>query len=454
MVFMIPLHNSLYKYWFTFQLVKKNRFEFFKILNELKKSQYYSTEELKDIQLRKLRLLIKYSYDNVPYYHELFKKNSLHPSDINKLEDLQKIPILTKKMIRANLNKMISTQKNISDLFKNYTSGSTGNPINFYQCQNFLVYADAGRIFGWYIFPGFDLGTRTAILWGADSDIRTSQSFAYQLGKYLNGTIKMNSNITNDIKFEHFINKIYKFKPFILRGYPSILYEFAKYIDKNNMEISGLKSVISSAEVLYEHQRKKLEEIFQCHIFNSYGCREVSKIAMECTKHNGLHILMDNQIVEILDTDEEVTENEVGDVIITNLNNFGMPFIRYKVGDKARRSSIRKCECKRGLSLIDGIIGREQGHIKIPSGSIISEAYFGIKLSKVPGIEEYQIIQERIDNIIILIVGDPGASRDKLSMIKNQMMKEIGENVEIEIKYTDKLMKSKAGKYLMVISKI
>ena len=169
-----------------------------------------------------------------------------------------------------------------NNLLENYTGGSTGKPITFYQCNNYLNWADAGRILAWYIIPGFDYGARTAILWGSERDIRSSQSFLYRLKKYCNGTITMNSYEITDEKFEIFIKHLNQFKPFIIRGYSTSLFFLAKFIEKHQMNIPDLSCVISSAEVLHEPQRKKIEEVFGCLVLNSYGCREVSQIAMEC----------------------------------------------------------------------------------------------------------------------------------------------------------------------------
>ena len=185
----------------TLQFIRKKRFAFFKTLQKLKNSQYYTKEKLEEIQTRKLKQLVKYSYDNVPYYHQLFKKNDVHPNDIKSLKDLKKIPILTKKKIQGNMNKMISKKKSGNNLLKNHTGGSTGIPLTFYQCRNYLNYADAGRILAWYIIPGFDYGTRTAILWWAQRDIRSSQSFQYRLSNYCRGIISMNSSRITDEKF-------------------------------------------------------------------------------------------------------------------------------------------------------------------------------------------------------------------------------------------------------------
>jgi len=439
---MIPLNNSIFKSFMTLQLIRKKKFAFFKKLEQLKRSQYFPKEKLKEIQTRKLKQLLQYSYENVPYYHQLFKQNDVHPNNIKSLEDLKKIPILTKKKIQLNLDKMISKKIGKKNLFKNYTGGSTGKPLTFYHCSNYLNYADAGRILAWYIIPGFDYGTRTALF------------SSYKLKNYLNGTITMNALNINDKKFEIFIKYMNQFKPFILRGYSSSLWSLAKYVDKHQINIPDISCVITTAEVLHEHQRKKLANVFKCHILNSYGCREVSQIAMECPKHNGLHVLMENQIVELVDSNEDVAPNEIGSVVVTNLNNYGMPFIRYEIEDMARQSSISKCDCNRGLSLIDQIIGREKGRIITPSGNHIHYGYFVTKLFGIPGVEEYQIIQNTIKNIVILIVGNPDLPKDKLELIRKQMMNEIGENIQIEVKYVDQIKRSETGKYRLLISKV
>ncbi len=451
---MIPLNNSIFKSFIALDFIRKKRFAFFKTLQKLKYSQYYPEDKLKEIQIRKLKQLVQYSYENVPYYHRLFKQNGVHPNDIKSLEDLKKIPVLTKKKIQNNMDKMISIKKSRNNLLKNYTGGSTGKPLTFYQCYNYLNYAQAGKILAWYIIPGFDYGTRTALLWSAHRDIRSNQSLLYQIKKYLDGTVTMNANKINDIKLEIFIKYIDKFKPFILRGYPSILCYLAKYIDKHQIDIPDISCVITTAEVLHEDQREKLAKVFKCHILNSYGCREVSQIAMECPKHNGLHVMMENQIVELLDTNEDVVPTEIGSVVVTNLNNYGMPFIRYEVEDMARRSSIDKCGCNRGLSLIDNIIGREKGFIITPNGNNIYFGYFEMKFYGFPGVEEYQVIQEELDKIVILVVGDIDRSKDKMEELRKEMMTELGEHIQIEVEYVDQIKRSDTGKYQRVISKV
>ena len=449
---MKALNNEMFKLMMSFKFIREKNIDIFKNIQQLKKSQYYSNEQLRAIQLKKLKKIIKYSYENVPYYHQLFKNNNIHANDIKTHKDLKKIPLLTKKEIRKNLNQMIPTKIKKETLFKNFTGGSTGEPLTFYQCKNYLNWAEAGRLLAWYIIPGFDYGARTAILWGSEQDIRDSQSFFYRLGKYCNGTITMNTFMITDEKLEFFIKRLNKFKPYILRGYASSLFLLSNYIEKYQVKIPEISCVISCAEVLHEHQRKKLEEVFNCNILNSYGCREVSSIAMECSCHQGLHVLMENQIVEILDSNEDVAPNEIGDVIVTNLNNFGMPFIRYKIEDMARQSSVDKCNCNRGLSLIENIIGREQSRILTREGGFIDEGYFSLILSKVLGIEKYRVLQDKDYNIYILIEGNSTILRSKLEFIRQQMMNDIGAGIQIQVKYVDHIKKSKSGKYRTVIS--
>lgn len=449
---MKALNNEMFKLMMSFKFIREKNIDIFKNIQQLKKSQYYSNEQLRAIQLKKLKKIIKYSYENVPYYHQLFKNNNIHANDIKTHKDLKKIPLLTKKEIRKNLNQMIPTKIKKETLFKNFTGGSTGEPLTFYQCKNYLNWAEAGRLLAWYIIPGFDYGARTAILWGSEQDIRDSQSFFYRLGKYCNGTITMNTFMITDEKLEFFIKRLNKFKPYILRGYASSLFLLSNYIEKYQVKIPEISCVISCAEVLHEHQRKKLEEVFNCNILNSYGCREVSSIAMECSCHQGLHVLMENQIVEILDSNEDVAPNEIGDVIVTNLNNFGMPFIRYKIEDMARQSSVDKCNCNRGLSLIEKIIGRSTDKIITPFGNHILSEYFIHKLGKMSGVVEYKIVQYRKDSVVIYIVGNLEINKDKINELKNQMMNDIGEGIQIQVKYLDQIKKPRSGKHRFVIS--
>lgn len=438
----------------TVRLFKKGKIHVLKLLKQQQKSQYYSLKQLREIQNKKLRALIKYSYQNVPYYHELLRDQNLHYSDIKSTKDLKKIPVLTKKNIQQNLNNMISINFNKNTLLENHTGGSTGHPIIFYQDKNYLNNADAARILSWYTIPGYRLGSRTAVLWGAERDIRSKQSFVYTTRKWIYGTVTMNCNKMNDEKYEKFCRMIRIFKPVTIRGYAASLYHFANYIEKNQIQIPKIACIISTAETLLDYQRKKLESVFNCHILNSYGCREVSQIAMECKKHNGLHILMENQIVEVVDSNGEDISSGTGNVIVTNLNNYGMPFIRYNIEDIAQVSSVDKCECNRGLELIDKIIGRQSSIIKTPRGNYLQGEFFLMKFLNIPGINEIQVLQDKIDHIIIYIVEGLNLDKNIIEKIRCDIKEQINENMTIKIQYIDTIKKPKSGKFQHVISYI
>ena len=136
-----------------------------------------------------------------------------------------------------------------------------------------------------------------------------------------------------------------------------------------------------------------------------YGCREVGAIACECNQHNGLHVLSENQYVEIIDrAGEHCDKGEVGKIIITNLNNYSFPLIRYEIGDMARTSRIDQCNCQRGLPLLDEIIGRTIDNFIFSKGEIVHGGYFIYIFLDVKGVQHFQVIQEDINKLRIKIV--------------------------------------------------
>ncbi|MGC9780293.1 MAG: phenylacetate--CoA ligase family protein [Candidatus Heimdallarchaeota archaeon] len=323
------------------------------------------------------------------FYREKWKSIEFNPNtDFNSLNDIVKIPPLTKEQIRANIPNLISKGFPEKELIKNYTGGSTGKSLTFYQTNESKDWSTA-ELFRHFNMCGWEFGDKYAFLWGADRDTQNI-GMANKINQKIRRYIWMNSFKLSEEKLSDFTKRIKKFKPKLLIGYASSLFEFAKFLEKQKYEIS-IPFVESSAEKLYPFQRRKIQQYLNCKVFNRYGCREVGNIAHECSEYNKLHISEDINYIEILDKDNNLSAyEENGFVTITNLYNYGMPFIRYQNEDMAAISD-EFCGCGRISRLLNPIIGRISDNIITPQGKIIHGKFFTHLFYNIPEVHQFQL---------------------------------------------------------------
>ncbi|MCD4675631.1 MAG: hypothetical protein K8S18_06485 [Desulfobacula sp.] len=336
-------------------------------LDFLLNSQFWPLDKLEEYQWTKLMKLLSYSYKNIKFYRKLFNKLDINPAKINSFKDFSKIPMLTKSTIQNNFNDLTSDLINKNEMYLDSTGGSTGQPLNFYYDRKYYEWEKAAAIRAWKYFVGFKKNELEAVVWGAERDVGKGLNIKKIIYSLLRkGQLPLNTfDLDPDLIRKFFkLNNI--IRPKILRGYASSLFFIAKFIEENQLKINSPKVIISSAEMMWPEMRIKVENIFGAKVYDSYGCREVSQIATECSSHNGLHIVMENQYVELEDNQ----------ILVTNLNNFGMPLIRYKIGDLAEKIITDSCSCGRKTKKLIGLRGRESEMIVLPNGKIIHGEYF------------------------------------------------------------------------------
>jgi phenylacetate-CoA ligase len=206
--------------------------------------------------------------------------------------------------------------------------------------------------------------------------------------------------------------------------------------------------------VLHDFERETIEKVFSCRVTNRYGCEEVSLIACECPAHQGLHINCDSLYVEFIRDGKPVPAGEPGAIVVTDLTNFGMPFIRYKVGDVAIPSD-RICSCGCTYPLMESLEGRVADYVVTPDGSYIS----GISLTEnfamhLPGIKQMQIIQERIDLLVFRLVKGETFTEQTVLDIDRIALQRFGNQMRYQLEYVDSIQSERSGKYRFCISKL
>jgi len=418
-----------------------------KYLRWLNTTQWWRREELEKLQNKGLRAIIKHAYNNVPYYHRLFKKLDLRPDDIKTKKDLQKIPVLTKEIVRRNLQDLIARNISKKKFIRAYSSGSTGEPLKYYIDKDSysMGWAQTFRSWGWV---GYELG---------DPYVKVSLNPRTKIIKKLQDRLmrcrfvypaKITVNNINE-----YLSKMNNIK--IIRGYSSAIYLISEMIEKADVSeklIPRPNAVSTTGEILFPHWREKIENVFDCDVLDCYG-GESTPVAYECPEHNGYHIAAELTIVETLRDDEVASPGEIGEVVITNLYNFAMPFIRYKLNDLAVLKD-DECSCGRNLPMIDSILGRDTDIVITPDGRFLLVYFFTVLFKYIEGVNQFQVIQEKLDKLNIKIVKNEKFTNKDLERILSGIKNAAGEEMEVNIEFVDEIPVSKSGKRRFVISKV
>lgn len=446
--------NSVYQ---TFGIICHDLFRGTNInrtLDFLRNSQYWDEQHLRDYQYDKLIKLVKYAYKNVPYYTELFKKIKLRPSDITSLNDISKIPVLTKEDFRNNNHKLVSKNHSLRKIKKGKTGGTTGAPVFVYKDTQNRSFTWASY-YRWYEWMGLEYGDPTATFWGARTVLRDSKKkkLIDSIGGALSNSIRINSFGLNEEGLQSAYKRLNQFKPKLLKGYLSALLDLATYIEKNNLKPLNPCAISSTTETLLPMHRTFLENVFGAPVYDQYGCGEVSAISYECKKHEGLHVTMEHVLCEILNTNNDRVLDERGRIVATDLDNYVMPVIRYETGDMSSISS-KKCSCGRAHSLMKGIDGRTADTLQLKNGSRVHGVFVTDILAELniftDKIKRFQIQQNTEGEISFLY--EKGIISPEINEIIN--LKRILEQffTKVSMYETNEFKYSKSGKFRYVIN--
>lgn len=419
---------------------------------QLRKNQWKEPKELKKIQLKRLKKLIKYAYYYVPYYHKLFVVANIKPDDIKSFEDLKKIPMTSKQDIQKNLADMVARGVDTSKLLFSVTSGSTGVPLKVF--SDHVTKRWAAAVTNYNLFErGVRLSDNFVTVWGRGAEsIQWGKKYVRVWGG-ISRTVAPLFPPAKLVKILRFI------KPDVLDTYPSVLCTLANY------GASGInpRIIFTGGEIVTPESRYIAKKTFGVEPFETYGSVEFGDMAFECNEHCGLHIITDSVFMEFVDENGEyVSSGEQGEIIVTGLWNRVMPLIRYRIGDLGTPID-EKCPCGRSWPLIKSIEGRINDYLVLRDGRKISYLYLQrvvfhkILRENIFAIAQYQIIQEKIDRIILKIVKGKEFNPEILERIKNGLENEfakLGQKIEVLSEIVNEIPMGRTGKKRVLISKV
>lgn len=403
-------------------------------LQRLLKYRRLSHVELEELRNRKLRAVIHHAYEKAPYYRSLFQSIGLSPEDICTVEDLMHVPITTKEDLRAAGPEMTTAEGiDLSSCYCATTSGSTGEPFTIYLSDRDLRtrrLVEFRSLFSIGLHPFDRLLVLGSLNW------KPRPRFHHYLGLYRSEYVSALLSVEEQIQI------LKRISPTILWAFPTVLKSLLHKVDYRLSELASPRILITSAEVLDVALKERVLSDLQMEIFNFYGTIETGRIASECTAHGGLHVNSDHVILECLDGDRPSEQGKPGAAIVTTLNNYSMPFIRYRLGDIF--AYIKKtCNCGSYFPLIDSLHGREGDNIRLPSGKELSPLTLNRIVRIVDGIDQFRIIQESIDHFVVQLVLCKRPMNEILSKMRQQFLAYFGEPVKIDIQIVNFIKEEK-----------
>ena len=419
---------------------------------EAMKSYHAKPEELKKIQDKKVRFLVRYVYDSIPLYHDAIKRAGKSPLDFRGAEDLRWFQLLDRKTILENFPTRI-TNPEVKVGWIASTSGTTGRPLSIHLSASNCDLQVALRMRKFHVM-GVSFFDRAA--WvpyfgptsdpgnGTEKDTK-GNSLWVKLNKVLFGTTKRTIPVLRQATIGLGPNNLrevalalYNLGPSVVHTRPSYARRISEVLAEEGLTLHSEKLNVTG-EYLSSGCRKDLERFYEAEIFDSYGSSELGGFGFECSEHSGIHLSSDFFIFEFIRADgQEVSgKGERGEIIISALDNTAMPLIRYRQGDNVILEEEGRCNCGSYLPRLrivegrpgDGLLSREG--VRIPPGTIID--HFESSL----GLRDFQIIQQSEKKLLVKLKGQ-SISKDTVEQASHYLKQRLGPDIDLEITHFEK----------------
>lgn len=423
-----------------------------KRLKFLRKSQYWSRQQIEDWQLKRVNQLLAHARANSPFYRERLKDITL---PLTSLKQMEQLPLLTKADIQQHREEIRCNNVPEKRFVAARTGGSTGEPTHYYWDKRGMDWnrASVYRSGEW---AGTQLGERSIQMSGSHYDhtemMKWRWKLVYLLQRYKDCPV---ASMTDEL-LEQYYHELMQFRPTNIWGYAGGIYHFARYIREHHPEarFPFIKALLTSSETLGKHQREFINSVFGANkVFDNYGSREMY-MAAECNQHNGYHIHAEVLFAEVVDKDNrQCPPGELGRVVMTDLSNFAFPFIRYENGDVARMSDEQSCACGINLPKLAAVEGRIADTLILPD-RVITVPYLTVLFSDLKGLKAYQFYQKTKDEVIVRIVPDGEYTDEVRKYLYDALVDMAGDKATITVEEVAEIPVPESGKRRFVISEV
>ena len=420
-------------------------------LEEFERSQFLPPAAVRELQWRQLRRLLQQAYDHCRFYRMKMQAIGMVPDDVRSLDDITRVPSTSKEEIQEYLQELIADNVT-SPLLKDMTGGSTGSPLIFYYDEDRLE-SRVGAALRHNRWTGWDIGEKLAVLWGAPRDMAAPPSLKVRVRDWIiDRRVVLDASAISEERMRRYYHLLVKHRPPFMQAYANTLALFARFLRDAGLTPPAPRAIITSGEVLTDDDRQLIESTFGCRIFNRYGSREFSVIASECDRHRGMHVNAENLLVEVVDRSGGSASSGEGEIVVTDLKNLAMPFIRYRTKD-AGVLMPQACDCGRGLPLLDLKSGRVTEFLTAREGHKVSGIVLATyAITNVPGIQQIQFLQRRADCVTARIVRRAEWSDQSRTTLVSRLQSFLGTAMTIDLEFVDHIPLEPSGKYRFSIS--
>jgi phenylacetate-CoA ligase len=418
----------------------------FRFLAELEATQWLPARRLEEYRLRRLQRFLEFVHEHVPYCRALFDEHALRPRDVHSFEDLGRLPFLTREILKTRFDDL-RARAALPGVHPRSSGGSTGTPVTVLVDMERMGMGEAGRLRAHRWF-GVEPGTREIVLWGTPARSGTLDRIRQFRDRILNTRVLSAFDMGEQALRIHAAT-IQRVRPTQMFGYASAFHLIASHFERERLDPPrGLKAVFTTAEPLFDFQRKAIEAGLGCPVGVEYGCRDGGLVALECPS-GGLHILAESMHVEILDPDAEGR----GEIVLTNLDSRAFPIIRYRTGDIGALDPT-PCPCGRSLPKLRGVEGRRTDFLVTPSGRVLHALSAIYILRDSPAVREFRVVQDAPDHLQVEVVPTGRFGEAERAALRAQFVPAFGPDLRVSVEARLEIPRTAAGKFRYVESRI
>jgi phenylacetate-CoA ligase len=421
-----------------------------RLLREKLASQFWPLERQLAQQLELVKRLLEHAGQQVPYYRDLFRDLGFDPRGVRSLEDLQALPVLSRQTVQAQDKRLLADNAPAHSVRRFLTGGTTGVVLQGWQDPSYFQHAEAAA---WMsdMAAGRRIGTRTAYLWGEHRDNSPYQGWRGLARRWLRNEYFFNNHYFSDGRMLQVHDALQAIGPGVLVAWASSAARLASFLEREGLRPRYPRlAVIASGDVLDPEMRAAIQRVFPTPIFDRYGSVEVGLIAYECQEHSGLHLNLSNVYLECLGPD---VYSRPGEVIITQLRNYAMPLIRYQVDDLAVLAR-QTCTCGRDAPMLERVAGRRIAAFVATNGTRVEGDRLLYNIRRTPGVLEFQLIQEDIGRLRLLLKTVPDFDPGNLAPARADLANTLGADCELIVEQVERIPLPPSGKPQILVSKL
>ena len=415
----------------------------------LERSRRWGKDRILEYQMGRLKDVVLHAAANVPGYGRRFAEYGVTPSTIKTLEDIRKLPCLTKDDLRTNPEWYVARNIPRERLQHVTSGGTTGAPVGFCHVRGYNeAVADAFKLSMWKRIgysPALRAIDLTSTLEGNPAVPCARRNVLYVSIACLDAD-----------RFPSYAQTVRKFRPRFIIGFPSSVAMFAQLLRDSGTDGLDIKGVITASEVLYEHQRRYISERLGCRVLDWYGLAEYCGFASGCEGSDHYHFCPEAGYVELLDSDglPVEKEGEEGEIVLTGFHNWATPFIRYRTGDRGLLGKGACKACGRSHTLLERISGRLQEYLVAGNGRLVPNTALNLHSSVFDEVLCYQFYQDTPGEIVLSIVRKPSYDPAQTDLIRRTIEQRLGRKTALHIRFVDQIGKTGRGKHRFIVQKL